>query len=393
MKDGFEPQIEVTPSAEGMESGRKDAIEEPAGPKYSVDDIVTTAYGEGKISSIREEDGMYVVHLVNWKLATGSNPVLYMKESAILSTDKKNLTDSFTTCLDKANEAKAKAGSFFKEGQIKDAKEMYIVCLRAIESLSSDNLSNKQRAKVFDLTVTSSNNAALCFLRLKKYQECTFYARSALNLITALEPRMETGKVWQCLLKEGMTKDKLFKEWKKKSLFYIGKSELMRKNYQTAIDRMREALEIIDTDNQDNVHPSIANNIIELKELIVQAEKKKNDEIKREKSTWQKAFKKDKLEAQAESSGAASSDGVSSTLPSTTTSSFSTAAIATSPSVRFTKGDNDIAKTEDLLPEELINPTGSGDGFPYVRTMLVVGFLGSLGTAAYWYMRVKSKEK
>lgn len=372
-------------------------------PKYAVGDIVTTSYGQAKISGIRQEDGMFIVLLVDWKLATSKCPTLYIKESAFLPTDeKKNIIskeekfDMFTSCVAKANAAKAKAGNFFKGGQIEKAKENYILCLKAIEILSSDILSNKQRAKVFDLTVTSSNNAALCFLRLKKYSECAFYAKSALNLISALEPRMETGKVWQCLLRDGMTKDKLFKEWKKKSLFYIGKSELMRKNYKTAIDRLREALQILSTDNLTNVHPSISNNITELKDLLVLAEKKKGDEIKREKSTWQKAFKKDKTQPESK-------------VASSTTSlehppgAAVAATTFTSPSARFTKTDESMegtqskgnssntSKIQQGSSEEVVSPTGGG--FPYMGTILMFGLLGSLGTAAYWYMRVKSKEK
>lgn len=212
-------------------------------PKYKKGDAVTTAYGAGKITNIRT-DGMYIVALTNWKLAQSQNPLIYMRDSGFLPPPKEEEFDFFATCLSKANEAKAKAGGFFKQGQIEQAKEHYLLCLKAIQSLSSDTLSNKQRAKVFDLTVTSSNNAALCWLRLKKYKECSFFASSALNLIVALEPRMGTGKVWQCLVKDGMTKDKIFKEWKKKSLFYIGKSELMRRNYQMAIERLKEALEV-----------------------------------------------------------------------------------------------------------------------------------------------------
>jgi hypothetical protein len=109
-------------------------------------------------------------------------------------------------------------------------------------------------------------------------------------LITALEERMKDGLVWQCLLDRGMTKNKLLKEWKIKSYFLAGKAELLKKEYDASIAHLEDALKILADDPQ-----SIAE-ITKLKDLLSTAMKKRSAELKKEKSTWSKAFQKNKEE-------------------------------------------------------------------------------------------------
>ena len=109
-------------------------------------------------------------------------------------------------------------------------------------------------------------------------------------LISALEERMEDGQVWKYLLERGMTKNKLIKEWKIKSYFLAGKSELLRKEYDTSIALLEAGLKILEND------PSAAAEITKLKDLHSSASKKRSAELKKEKSTWAKAFQKNKEE-------------------------------------------------------------------------------------------------
>lgn len=46
--------------------------------KFSAGEKVKTPFGVGCVESVRTDDGMYLVVLVNWKLATGKSPVLYV---------------------------------------------------------------------------------------------------------------------------------------------------------------------------------------------------------------------------------------------------------------------------------------------------------------------------
>jgi hypothetical protein len=96
--------------------------------------------------------------------------------------------------------------------------------------------------------------------------------------------------VWQCLLDRGMTKNKLLKEWKIKSYFLAGKAELLKKEYDASISHLEDALKILADDPQ-----SIAE-ITKLKDLLSTAMKKRSAELKKEKSTWSKAFQKNKEE-------------------------------------------------------------------------------------------------
>lgn len=109
-------------------------------------------------------------------------------------------------------------------------------------------------------------------------------------LITALEERMKDGLVWQCLLDRGMTKNKLLKEWKIKSYFLAGKAELLKKEYDASIVHLEDALKILADDPQSTAE------ITKLKDLLSTAMKKRSAELKKEKSTWSKAFQKNKEE-------------------------------------------------------------------------------------------------
>ena len=105
-------------------------------------------------------------------------------------------------------------------------------------------------------------------------------------LISALEERMDGGQVWQCLQDRGMTKTKQIKEWKTKSYFLAGKAELLRKEYDVAINHLESGLALCAND------PQSSTDIVKLKDLLATATKKRTAELKKEKSTWSKAFQK-----------------------------------------------------------------------------------------------------
>lgn len=50
-------------------------------PGLKIFDTVSTVYGHGFISGIR--DDCYIVHLANWALAQGQSPTLYLQKDAI----------------------------------------------------------------------------------------------------------------------------------------------------------------------------------------------------------------------------------------------------------------------------------------------------------------------
>ena len=117
-------------------------------------------------------------------------------------------------------------------------------------------------------------------------------------LVSAIE-NMKQGLVWQHLLSRGMTEQKLIYEWKKKSYFLKGKADLVRKEYESAIEHLEHALKLSTTS------PTGALDDAKLRELLQQAITKRTAEKKKEKNTWSKAFDKIK----EESEGAATATG------------------------------------------------------------------------------------
>jgi hypothetical protein len=120
-------------------------------------------------------------------------------------------------------------------------------------------------------------------------------------LISALETRIPDGAVWKSLVALGMTEEKVLKEWKKKSHFLVGKAELLRKEYKDAGIHLEAALKLIAGDLSRAAEEN------ELRLLLTTATKKRSEELKKEKSTWSKAFEKNKAEAEGTSTIAAAS--------------------------------------------------------------------------------------
>lgn len=263
-------------------------------PLFNVGSPIQSVYGRGTITALRDIDRMYVITLDNWKLADGKSPTLYLNSTSFSKVKTESLVvadtvsaseKQFNLDLATAIEFKSEATALFKNGDIVTARLKYMSALETLQK-AKDGLSNKQKSSLFEHTVTCSNNVAVCSMRLKEYVHSISFASNALVLIHSLEKNIPAGQVWQCLLDNGITLDKLRKEWKKKALFCIGKSELNRQNYQEAIDRFEEALVLLVGDE------ALATQTKELRALLADAQSKKLSEKKKEKATWSKAFRK-----------------------------------------------------------------------------------------------------
>ncbi len=107
-------------------------------------------------------------------------------------------------------------------------------------------------------------------------------------LIRALESRIPDGEVWKCLLGTGMTEERLQKEWKKKTLFLMGKAHLGLGNLQEAVDTLKASLALIAGD------PALVKQADELRKLVSDAQTRRSKELRKEKAVWSKAFEKGK---------------------------------------------------------------------------------------------------
>jgi len=267
---------------------------------YTKKQFVMSNYGIGQLNKKRKSDGICEVSLVDWTLANGKNPTLYCKldniqkfnagdrmitkETTIVKEDpreriKKLITDAIAS--------KEKATSLFKQEKFEEAKEEYIKAIQVTQYLG-DDIDNDDRATLFEFTVPCHNNVALCCINLKKYEEGVLFAKNSLTMVKAMEARVPDSLVWQCLLKRGMTEEKVFIETKKKSLFLMGKGNLLKKNYEDAIVQLEEALSLIAGDQSKAADAS------KIRELLIQAKKYSKKESMKEKSTWSKAFEANK---------------------------------------------------------------------------------------------------
>lgn len=255
-------------------------------PFYAIGEKVSCVWGHGAIQNIRE-DGVYVVTLNNWTLADGKSPTLYLQESALSKIvkkkkDKKNFMEE---CIKKAVGLKAEAGKLFNAGKYAEAYEKYLASLTAMHTQSPENLTNRERAMVFEQTVPCHNNLSLCSFKMNKMAQCIEFAHNSLTLISALQSKIASGsEIWKVLTKErGMTMEKLL-ELKKKAHFNIGKASAEKKDHDTAVKHLEEALLI------SNKDPSKATDSAKIQAMLSAEKKKRSNDLKKEKKTWKKAF-------------------------------------------------------------------------------------------------------
>lgn len=116
-------------------------------PAYTVGCHVFMTYGEGTITAFREGDSMYIVELLNWKLAQGQSPSLYLQESALsrfpvivassapaeLEAPEPPKLSYAESCIANAIASKEEAGTFYKKADYQTAKDKYLKALEAMQ--------------------------------------------------------------------------------------------------------------------------------------------------------------------------------------------------------------------------------------------------------------------
>ena len=257
-----------------------------------VGDRVTCAYGgAGKISEVR--DLHYVVELLNWKLAQGQSPTLYLMHSAVhvdvaaqkAAAEQAAKEKGWRELLDQAAGSKNDAAKLFAKKDFVAAKNSYLAALTTLNSMGTD-LPDYLRAEVLEHTIPCHNNVALCCMKSAKYEESICYANNVLMLVNALDEQIYNGRsvayggsgddrqlsmVWLAFKKRGMTYMKLIRDWKKKSLFYMGKASLLAHEYDHAIEFLSQALAVLLTPLEGSVNWALANcdgSIQEVKALV-----------------------------------------------------------------------------------------------------------------------------
>eukprot|EP01035_Chromulina_nebulosa_P035038 gene35038-47081_t len=329
--------VEVSHDSVSFESGASTTIIEESTStiaelkfKYPLGQVVNCgAFGEGSVIEQRTVDIssspslIYVVQLDNWKLATGKSPSFFTTESYIAESESIKLQKMiqaakikeaeekaerdrlFAEWMDKTLALKKAAGDHFKNGDNLLAKDNYLGALNALNDLQQlrTELNIDERVKVVEQTVLCHNNLAVCFLKMDSFSDSISSANNAMVLIAAVEGTKQKGEFWKKMVENGVSEEKLLRDWKKKSLYCLGKAELARKNYTQAVEHLEAALKILSNYNDDGS----AANMKDFRSLIAKAKHLKAEEVKKEKSTWATAFRKNETEPEVTSESAPSS--------------------------------------------------------------------------------------
>jgi len=272
-----------------------------------VGDVVKCNYGGlGTVVEVREAD--FVITLQNWKLAQGQSPSLYLqRESFELSSGleegakgvksakqlQREQMAYWKESIRRAGEKKNEANEWFKKGDMDKARELYLealtMCTQNVGN-EMDSLPDSMRADVFETMVPCHNNVATCSLKQQNFAEVVAFARNGLMLARHMEARIGQSNVWRELEARGMTQDKLVKDWIKKSLFLLSRAEMALKEYDEACDHLDKALKLVEGD------AAYEKNAAELRALLLEAQKERKKQIKKEQKIWGGAFEKSKKE-------------------------------------------------------------------------------------------------
>lgn len=340
-------------------------------PACKVGDYVTCPYGgAGIVKEVR--DVHYVVHLLNWIMADGKSPVCHLQHDVVKLDVKRQKAEAETAkqlvdwraLLTTAVKSKEEAAICFKNKNFDGAKTCYLSALASLNSMGT-TLPDTVRAEVLEHTIPCHNNIALCCMKSGKYDESRAFANNVVMLVEALEQQILSGAghaqgsqgkdtnngsgsgertlsmVWVEFKKRGMTFTKLIKDWKKKSLFYMGKAAYLAHDYDQAIEFLSMAIAILVTPLEGSVANALAvcdgnsmevqalvndsvylttetsangdvvmkgpvngtvdnakndaayqQNLKELTDLLQQSKNAKQKQEKKEKATWSKAFAK-----------------------------------------------------------------------------------------------------
>ena len=220
-----------------------------------------------------------------------------------------------------------------------------------------------------------------------------------MTLIEALEKKLSgESKVWECLVARGVTKAQLQKQWKRRSLYLLGKACVGLGECDEAVSYFKRALKLVIDD------PARATDVKELKQLIVSATKRAEKDRKAAKNMWSKAFKKRGEEGVAEEEAAtaaalraaANAKPTGGSAPTSTTSPASVGDIAGIDLSQFGIGKTVNSSAASSTPTDTKKKNSSvktssavalraPSWLPYVFVSALAGF----GVFAYSYFRFR----
>lgn len=241
---------------------------------------VKTPYGNAVVIEVRPDH--VVCQPITWRLAGDSIPTYYMNPKDVTA-----LPPTAQECIDRSKVLKKEAMSFYTEKKFTEAKKAYFEALKALDKVSME-ISDLERAEVFELNVTCHNNVALCSFQMKDGNDTYVFASNAHKLVEAIEKKATPGpsKVFESILTLGTIKslDHMRKTWKRKSLYYMGQALVLEKNFDAALAYYAAGRTLIAED------PEYAK---DTKKIDIEIEKARAEKVrfaKKEKAAYSNAF-------------------------------------------------------------------------------------------------------
>ena len=282
------------------------------------DDVICT-YGRGTVLKLPSKDGdqknHLVVHIKSWRLQGDSNKnkvLCYLLPHQVYVVRKKTLHEmDVYERVENANKCKQEANASFANQQYKQALTKYEKAVDSVRYVQHDADSNNYvRADLVEIMITCSNNAATSCVKLVSldpqqqqgidkehvnyYKEMIqTYAKNALLLIDALNEKR--GQKIHTILSKKYSDEKIFGEWRIKSLLLLAKFHVEKKEYSESIPICKQIKQVLEEFASPNNNDGAAGAILarqekEMQRLLATSMKQLKIEKLKEKQRAQAMF-------------------------------------------------------------------------------------------------------
>jgi hypothetical protein len=257
--------------------------------------------GRGRVVQVRKEDASdspcapVKVRLSNWRLANRSRVYCYVSLDAVQVVRPKMVYEmSVPEKIERAQEYKDEAAQLFQTQNYAAAYDRYsraVETVRYVQHNKSES-TNIVRADLLVVMITCSNNAATCCWKLDRIEQAAIHARDASLLLDALEPK-RGQKIYQELLSAGYSDEKVFGEWKVKSLLILAKTEMAQIELDAclaSIQRARDTVCQYSNNNNNSTNKILQGSDRELVKLLKSCKEHRKVQRQKEKQRAQAMF-------------------------------------------------------------------------------------------------------
>lgn len=255
---------------------------------------VSTNYGRGKVTEIRQDGKMVVVRISSWRLAGRSTVTCHLSTDSVqVIRPKKIFEMSIFEKVEHAQELKEQASTKFSAKEYNEALQLYAEAVDAVRYVQhKKDSTNELRADLLIVMITCCNNAATCCLQLHEWDRAEKFGKNALVLLEALYEKKGNSNILKLLNREGTTDAKLFGAWMVKSHLVIARGLAERHDTAEAIDSLKKSQEMISEYKQegDPTFRQLQSQEKEVRKLLANCKDRIKAERKREKQRARAMF-------------------------------------------------------------------------------------------------------